>query len=620
MKLEEIEEGEKRGNPLQRKITENIILCHPSLYKKDYKKIMYDFIDKLIFIKKNKDASNVDDYIPCLFYRKKDSNNFLIYFHGNSENIFQIENYGLDFRSYLEMNVILVEYPGYFLESSDRANPNIFFKNSLIVYDWIISTFKVSDDQIYVCGRSLGTSSAIYLSSRRKPKALFLISAFTYMKNVAYDMFKPFALFVEEIFKSINYIENVKCPILFIHGNADNTISCNHSRELWLISKKNNDKTDISLRPGRNHNNLNLKEDIIDIIIKFCSDKKIMIFENNENEINNSNLIKDEDLYKIPISIKKKLENDIFDIDEFIMENKIDKKNVFFLMNLDKERIAAANESNISIYNDSYSLYYEIDINKIKDSEVTIRSLYQLKNGNLICSTEEGDIFSFKINKKGYEIVNQLSLNEEIYKVGEFDENYICLLSKNSIQILDNNFTNLIAKIDNEKTFTNFTSISNNNFALIKKKTITLAYFDNNNNQIIISNNEIKSNQKFIPDNLVGTDQYLIACEIGSILFYNAKSNYKLKNKELFQDEEITFISKINDQLLLASTNKGYILQINIDEDIQIKRKFIDNKKISSILMADYETILISEKNGIYILSVVRERERLSRNKNCEIF
>ena len=127
-----------------------------------------------------------NDYIPCLFYRKKESNNFLKYFHGNSENVFQIENYGLDFRSYIEMNVILLLYPGYFLESNDRTNPNIFFQNSLIVYDWIVSTFKASDNQIFICGRSLGTSSAIYLSSHRNPKALFLISSlFTSIKTVS---------------------------------------------------------------------------------------------------------------------------------------------------------------------------------------------------------------------------------------------------------------------------------------------------------------------------------------------------------------------------------------------------------------------------------------------------
>ena len=617
MELERNEGQEERGNYIQKIITEKIILRHPSLDKSSFKNIIYDFSDKLIFIKKNDSANSSDDYIPCLFYRKKESKNFLIYFHGNSENVFQIENYGLDFRSYLEMNVILVEYPGYFLESNDRTNPNIFFKNSLIVYDWIISKFKVSDKQIFVCGRSLGTSSAIYLSSHRNPKALFLISAFTSMKNVGSDMFKPFAWFIEEIFKSINYIEKIKCPILFIHGKIDKTIPYHHSEMLWKTAKKANNNTDIYLRTGRDHNDLNLKEDIIDIIIKFCSNQKLLNFESNENQANNINIIKDEDLYQIPLVIKQKLENDILDINDFMMEKKIPQKNVSFLINLDKERIAAMTDSSIFIYNDVYLLYYEIDVNKIKKNEIEIRGLFQMKNGNLICATDEGDIFIFKINKKGYEIVKILSIGEYIYKIGELNENYICLLSKNSIKIYDNNFLKLIAESDNNKNFTNFSSFSKNGIALINKKTIGLALLDNNKNRIII-NKEIKNNQKFSSSSFVGTEQYLIIGGIGRIYLYNIKKEYLLETIDLFQDEEVTFIYKINDQLFLVSTSKGYILQIKIDNSIEMNRKFIELKEISSILMVNYETILVSFKDGIFVLSINREGE--NKNQNCKIF
>jgi len=616
MELEGNERQEERGYCFQKFITDKIILRHPSLDKSVFKKIMYDFSNKLIFIKKDNNANLDNDYIPCLFYRKKESNNFLIYFHGNSENVFQIENYGLDFRSYLEMNVILVEYPGYFLESNDRTNPNIFFQNSLIVYDWIVKTFKASDNQIFVCGRSLGTSSAIYLSSHRNPKALFLISAFTSIKNVSSDMFKPFAWFVEAIFKSINYIEKIKCPILFIHGNADKIIPCHHSEELWLRAKKINSNTHLDLRPRRDHNDLNLKEDIIDIIIDFCSKRKLMDFEKDKNFINNIDTIKDEDLYKIPLIIKKKLEIDILDINEFIMERKIAKKNVSFLVNLDRERIAAITDSTISIYNDSYLMYYEIDINNIKKSEVEIRSIFQMKNGNLICATDEGDIFIFKINKKGYETIKIISFGEQIHKLGELDGNYICLLLKNSIKIYDNNFSEVIAEGDNNKTFTNFSLLSKNRLALIKNKTIAFALFDADKKQITI-NKEIKNSQKYSFNTLVGTEQYLIIGGIGLIYFYNIKKDYQLEIKELFQDEEATSIYKINDQLFLVSTNKGFILQIIIDNGIQIKRKFIYNINISSILMVNYETILVSGNNEVYVLSIVREEEN---NQNCEVF
>ena len=61
-------------------------------------------------------------------------------------------------------------------------------------------------------------------------------------------------------------------------------------------------------------------------------------------------------------------------------------------------------------------------------------------------------------------------------------------------------------------------------------------------------------------------------------------------------------------------------MQINIDNDIKIKikRKFIDSMKITSILMVDYETILVSGNRKFYVLSIEREVE--NNSQKCEIF
>ena len=608
---------EERGNEIQKFITDLIILCSPPLKTKEYKKYISAYGDKLIYIKKRDNANYISDYIPCLFYRKKESNKFLIYFHGNSENIFQIEHYGLDFRYYLDMNIILVEYPGYFLKSKNSSDPNVFFENSLIVYDWIKSKFKATDNQIFVCGRSLGTSPAIYLSSHRNPKALFLISAFTSMKNIGSD--KWLSIFVEKIFQSIDYIANVKCPTLFIHGEQDTLISCKHSEKLYQIVKNNNIITDIKiLGPNKDHNNLDLHKDIIDNIIDFCSKNKLL---NDENIINNKDIINDNDLYKTPLKIKKYIEALIFDINEFKIEDKKEKNNVSFLMNLNKDRFAAINNSNISIYDDRYLIKYEIKLDEIKKKEVEIKSLYQSKNGNLICGTDEGDIFIFKINKSSYELIKALSLKEEIYKIGEFYDNNICVLSKNSIKIFDENFTKEIINLKNDKTFINFCLLPQNKLALIKNKLIFIIQFEKNKIEIV---KEITIRDEISVDTIVGTEQYLIVGGAGVIYFYDIKDNYNLETKQLFKNEQIdkekvTSIAKIHDQLLLGATNKGSILQIIINDDntIILKQKFIDNIKILSIIMIDYETLFISGNNHINILSNYSNEE----NKNsCEIF
>ena len=178
---------------------------------------------------------------------------------------------------------------------------------------------------------------------------------------------------------------------------------------------------------------------------------------------------------------------------------------------------------------------------------------------------------------------------------------------------------NIVAESNNNKTFMNFSSFSKNSFALIRNKTKGLAFLDINKNQIII-HKEVKVNQKLSLETFVGTTEYLIVGGLSMIYLYNIKKNCQIKNIELFPDEEVTSILKINDKLLLVSTSKGYVLQINIDNDIKIKikRKFIDSMKITSILMVDYETILVSGNGKFYVLSVEREVE--NNSQNCEIF
>ena len=645
---EEREEREERGNFFQQFITNVIILCKPKLTKKDYKNIMSNFNDKLIFIKRNKENKSIEDYIPCLFYRRTNSPNYLIYFHGNSENIFQIEHYGLDFRSYLEMNVILVEYPGYFLKMENSSDPNIILNNSLIVFDWIKSTFNASDSQIFVCGRSLGTSPAIFLSSYRNPKALFLISAFTSIKNVGSD--KCLSPFVEKIFSSINYIKFVKCPILFIHGEKDTLISIYHSKELYDKVKYNgNNDIDIIPRKNMTHNDFNLKEDIIDQINNFCNNKKLFSNKKIDNSLN-----KNDDLYKLPDEVKKKIVTEIFDINEFEINDKIEKKNASIIMNLPNDKIALVNDSKISIYNDrllldfeidllkikkieinlydyeidplkikknEINLYdYEIDLLKIKKNEMNINNIYQMKNGNIICSCKEGDIFIFEKKKKQYNLINTISMKEEIYKLGEFFENYICLLSKNYIKIYDSTFSEDVLSYKNDKTFANFCTFSNKGLALAKNGIITIKNFENKYINFYY-NKEIKLERDGLMDTLVGTDKYLIIGGMGKIYFYDVTKDYELESKELPLHSIINYISKIHDQFLLASTNKGSILQLVIKENgtKEIIEKYITNKEISYILMVNYEMIAISGSDGMDILSI-SHKEETENNKNCTIF
>ena len=616
---------EIRGNFLQKAITDLIVLCKPSLDKSSYKDIISNFRDKLIFIPKKEKCISPDDYIPCLFYRKKNSNNFLIYFHGNSENIFQIEYYGLDFRSYLNINVIMVEYPGYFLKTSKNYDSNLIFSESLIIYDWIKTQFKALDSQIFICGRSLGTSPAIYLSAHRKPEALFLISPFTSIKNIGSDKYLSF--FVEEIFKSIDYIKDVKCSILFIHGLKDPLISYHHSEELYKITKKyNNNFIDIKIIKEMTHNDFVLKDDIIEPIIQFMEKIK----NKNENEIENreEKITEDVDLYEMPIEVKRIIEAYIFDIRQFEIENNLEKNNASILAKISGEKIVIINDSKITIYNHRFFIDNEINLSELKNKKEKIESMYETKDRNLIFACREGDIFKIKIEKRKFTLINIFSFEDEILKLGKFYEDYICVLTRNKIILFDSSFSKEILSINKDKDVKDYYLFDKQGLTLIKNETISLNKFEKNS---IIKEREISLKSfginTLINTPLIGTNEYLIIGGIGQIIFIDTINNFKIESK-LFNEgnkgdikEEIIYMSKIHDYFILGSTNYGQIIQINIEEEgtKTIISKFMKNMPIFCVLMINYESLLISGNNEIDIVSIIQKKEK-KEDKNCIIF
>ena len=69
------------------------------------------------------------------------------------------------------------------------------------------------------------------MASQRNAKALFVVSGFSTLKNVGKVLYVGWA--IEDIFKNIENIKQVKIPTLFIHGKKDKLIDYNNKLELY---------------------------------------------------------------------------------------------------------------------------------------------------------------------------------------------------------------------------------------------------------------------------------------------------------------------------------------------------------------------------------------------------
>lgn len=230
----------------------------------DYE-IVKNYKDELIFIPKSKGRY---EFIPCLFIRDRSTNNsknIIIMFHGNAEDIFGARTMGETLCKKVKMNVIIVEYPGYSIYQSEPSTDKIL-ENTTIIYDYIKQIFDITDKNIFIFGRSIGTSPAIYLASKRKPNALFTVSAFTSIKSVADNLVGFLKILVRERLESIDYIRNITCPILFIHGQNDHLIPF---KETILLKDNCDCPFQVYLPENITHNDFDIDSDIINPIIRF---------------------------------------------------------------------------------------------------------------------------------------------------------------------------------------------------------------------------------------------------------------------------------------------------------------------------------------------------------------
>ena len=222
-----------------------------------------------------KSENNAEIKIPCLFNKHPNSKNLLISFHCNGMDIFSTFLTISKVADKLGMSCLAPEYPGYSMYSSPKSSEQCL-QDSLFIYDFILQNMKnITEKNIYIFGRSLGTGPAIYLSSKRNPAGTFVLSPYTTFGSVAkHHHEEDFYNKLTKHFRSIDYIENVKCPLCIFHGKSDKLIDHHDAIELYEKCNKN-EKRQLHLIDNMGHNDvyyyvkpmLKLAKEFID---KFC--------------------------------------------------------------------------------------------------------------------------------------------------------------------------------------------------------------------------------------------------------------------------------------------------------------------------------------------------------------
>lgn len=187
--------------------------------------------------------------------QEESSNEILIFFHGNGENCIDNIDGMKKFAKQIKMNILLPEYPGYHLFDENKPSEELIYENIPFIYNYVTKILKIEPKNIYVLGRSLGTGIGIYLASKFEIGGLLLISSYTTSKAIFNNYIKDGKLLEEfdKKFRSIDFIDKVKCPVLFIHGKVDDLINFH---ETEILYEKTNSKKKIILEENMGHNNI----------------------------------------------------------------------------------------------------------------------------------------------------------------------------------------------------------------------------------------------------------------------------------------------------------------------------------------------------------------------------
>eukprot|EP00350_Pseudokeronopsis_sp_OXSARD2_P002747 CAMPEP_0170547778 /NCGR_PEP_ID=MMETSP0211-20121228/6106_1 /TAXON_ID=311385 /ORGANISM="Pseudokeronopsis sp., Strain OXSARD2" /LENGTH=132 /DNA_ID=CAMNT_0010852947 /DNA_START=678 /DNA_END=1073 /DNA_ORIENTATION=+ len=130
----------------------------------------------------------MSDFIPCLFFKYEGgSSKIFVYFHANAEDLGRAYKFLTFVHIYLRVHVLAVEYPGYGLYEGQTPTADKIILDAEVVYKFLTTNLNWKEQDIIVCGRSIGSGPACYLASHYNPCCLVLISPHTSIRGIVKD-------------------------------------------------------------------------------------------------------------------------------------------------------------------------------------------------------------------------------------------------------------------------------------------------------------------------------------------------------------------------------------------------------------------------------------------------
>jgi len=185
-----------------------------------------------------------------------DSNVTLLWFHGNGGNIgHRVDELGI-IHDRLGVNLLIFDYRGYG-KSEGKPSEQGTYLDARAALAHLQTRSDVDPDKIVYFGRSLGAAVAVELATVQPPMAMVLVSPFASIADMARISLRnlPIQWLVRDRYDSTARISEIRCPLLVLHGDQDETVPIAQGKKLFDAASP---PKLFQALPGAGHNDTHL--------------------------------------------------------------------------------------------------------------------------------------------------------------------------------------------------------------------------------------------------------------------------------------------------------------------------------------------------------------------------
>ncbi|KAK2648020.1 hypothetical protein Ddye_015509 [Dipteronia dyeriana] len=203
--------------------------------------------------------------VVAVYVRHPMATSTLLYSHGNAADIGQMYELFIELSIHLRVNLMGYDYSGYG-QSSGKPTEQNTYADIEAAYKCLEENYGTKQEDIILYGQSVGSGPTLDLAARLpRLRAVVLHSPILSGLRVMYPVKRTYWF---DIYKNIDKIPLVKCPVLVIHGTSDDVVDCSHGKQLWELCLE---KYEPLWLEGGNHCDLELYPEYLRHLKKFVS-------------------------------------------------------------------------------------------------------------------------------------------------------------------------------------------------------------------------------------------------------------------------------------------------------------------------------------------------------------